>query len=1116
MHPSLKSVIPISATVLLSLASPLPLPGTSLGIFLTSHGKISDRQSSPTAHSLLPTFQPNQALTSQNPKSQTDNRNSPLAQAQTDRDRQQSAEAEQLYQTAVKQYRQNQFQPALDTFQKALVIFRDIGDKVAQRKTLNNIAIVYDSLGQYPKAIESYQQLLVLVRDMNDKAGEGTALNNIAAIYSSQGQYPNALEFYQQALAIFRAINDTAGERTALNSIAIVHRKLGQNAEALESYQQLLALVRAIKDRAGEGTTLNNIAVVYRELNQYPQALNFFEQALAIHQELSDRIKQAETLNNIAVIYREQAQYPKAIESFEQALALYIEVSNLPPSDSELYTALAGQVTVLSNLAGVYNNLGQYAKARDFYQEALNTYQKLNQWLIAHQKASSDKPGEAKTLNNIGDVYQNLGDYAKSIEFYQQALDIFRAIGDKAGQRTSLNNIAVAYGKQNQSAKALDFFNQALAMTREIGDKTGEIAILNNLAAAYRNQSQYPQAIASYQQALAIEKEVGDRAGQGITLTGLGAVYFKQNQYAQALEFYHPALAIAQEVGDKEGEAIILSNIGVVLEQQQQPEIAIVFYKQSVNVRETIRQDMRSLSREQQESYTQTVANTYRSLANLLLSQGRILEAQQVLELLKVQEIRDFTREARIEGQPSEIALNLSEKRIVEKYGTLIAFGKQVYDCAQKQCAQFSQLNDQLDVLTREYNQTVETLIQEVRTRIAQDPNILDPTKLAKVKEIVDAKPGTVLIYPFVQQNKISLLWASTGGVFKSIEVPVGQRQLGETVLKFRQLLQNPNSDLTQVKATGKQLYDWLIKPIESELKSNRIQNLVFSLDRVTRYIPMSALFDGETYLVENYAVSTVLSADLTMMSDRLPPGTENTTVVALGLSNAVAGFNPLPNVPAELDAIVRKQPSDKTGIYPGIEFLNQAFDFRALRDNLVGRKILHIATHGQFVPGRPEESFIVLGTGEHLTIPQIQTLQYLGNIHLVVLSACETALGGPDSDGIEISGISSYFLNGGAKAVMASLWLVNDRSTSQLMRDFYRHLAQGTATVPIAKAEALRQAQLSLLRGSASTSGNTESRSSIQAEARQTSQATSTPNAASGFSHPYYWAPFILIGNGL
>jgi len=152
----------------------------------------------------------------------------------------------------------------------------------------------------------------------------------------------------------------------------------------------------------------------------------------------------------------------------------------------------------------------------------------------------------------------------------------------------------------------------------------------------------------------------------------------------------------------------------------------------------------------------------------------------------------------------------------------------------------------------------------------------------------------------------------------------------------------------------------------------------------------------------------------------------------------------------------------------------------------LVGHKILHIATHGKFVSGRPEDSFLVLGSGEKLTIPEIKTLQDLSNIHLVVLSACETALGGADQDGIEISGLSSYFLSNGAKAVMASLWSVDDASTSVLMAEFYRILATSTAQKPMTKAEALRQAQLSLIR----EGGN--------------------------FARPYFWAPFTLIGNSL
>jgi CHAT domain-containing protein len=112
--------------------------------------------------------------------------------------------------------------------------------------------------------------------------------------------------------------------------------------------------------------------------------------------------------------------------------------------------------------------------------------------------------------------------------------------------------------------------------------------------------------------------------------------------------------------------------------------------------------------------------------------------------------------------------------------------------------------------------------------------------------------------------------------------------------VKFRQLLQNPNSDIGELKATGKQLYDWLLpQSLQKELKDNKIQNLVFSLDRVTRYIPMSAVFDGEKYLIENYNISTIISANLTQTGERLPPGTQNTSVLAAGLSEAQKGFNP-------------------------------------------------------------------------------------------------------------------------------------------------------------------------------------------------------------------------------
>ncbi|NEP14280.1 MAG: CHAT domain-containing protein [Symploca sp. SIO2C1] len=145
-------------------------------------------------------------------------------------------------------------------------------------------------------------------------------------------------------------------------------------------------------------------------------------------------------------------------------------------------------------------------------------------------------------------------------------------------------------------------------------------------------------------------------------------------------------------------------------------------------------------------------------------------------------------------------------------------------------------------------------------------------------------------------------------------------------------------------------------------------------------------------------------------------------------------------NVPAEIDAIVRQSANDPQGIYPGLELPNQDFNYKSLRDNLATHLILHIATHGEFVSNNAYGSYLLLGDGKQLPIRDIQNLRDLSKIHLVVLSACETALGDTGQDGSEIAGLSYYFLNGGAKAVMASLWQVDDGSTSLLMQRFYNN----------------------------------------------------------------------------
>ncbi|MBW4521548.1 MAG: tetratricopeptide repeat protein [Scytolyngbya sp. HA4215-MV1] len=980
----------------------------------------------------------------------------------------QRVEVDQLAQQGDRQYREGKFPEALATYQRVVTLRQQIKDRPGEGEAFYNVGRTYYQLTRYTDALKAYQQALAIRSDFNDKDGVAVILNSVGRTYYKLNNYAQALKIYQRALELRLEVGDRLGEAITRDDLGNVYRGMGDFAQAVESHQKALELTRQLGAKpADEAKILNNLGLAYEGSSKYQAALEAYQQALERFKALNQVPNITTTLTNISSIYINLGQFAAAEKSLQEALQIAKEIGSQ-----------RDEAAILNNVGAIRERLGQYSKALEAYQRAAEIFLALE-----------DLSKQADMFNNIGVVYERLGQYPKSLEFFQKALLIRQSIGDRAGEGSSLNNMGTIYYKSQQYSKALELCQQALKLARDSGDRSGEAVTLNNLGTTRNKLGDFRQAAELYQQTLEIRAEVGDLLGEAITLGNLGSAYHSLKAYPQALGFYQRALGMARSLGDRQTERVILANMGHLFREQAQPDLAIAFYKQSVNVTEAIRKDLRSLSRQDQEAYTQTVAMTYRNLADTLLTKGRVAEAQQVLELLKVQELQDFTEDVENKTEKMGVTIAPIEASILQENGSLIAFGQKVEQCKQTQCSQLPQLTAQLQALNQQYDQTVQSFEKEIQQRLKNDPSSLDPAILPGLKSLVESQPGTVLIYPLVLKDKIWLLMAAQGGIVKRYEVPVNEAQLGEAVLKFRRLVQDRRFRPKGAQAAGKQLYEWLVRPLEKELDANQIKHLVFALDRSTRYLPMGALFDGNQYLIEKYTVSTVLSANLTNLSERLPTGVQNTTILALGASEFTGGFNPLPNVPTELDAIVRKHKSDVQGIYPGLEFLNQAFNLTTLQANLPGRKILHIATHAAFVSGRPEDSYLVLGNGKKMTTDEIKTLTRLGDVHLVVLSACETALGGPDQDGIEISGISSYFLNAGAKAVIASLWSVDDASTSQLMREFYGILAKSTAENPVTKAEALRQAQLSLLH-------------------TQTNDAD--------FSHPYFWAPFILIGNGL
>jgi CHAT domain-containing protein len=231
---------------------------------------------------------------------------------------------------------------------------------------------------------------------------------------------------------------------------------------------------------------------------------------------------------------------------------------------------------------------------------------------------------------------------------------------------------------------------------------------------------------------------------------------------------------------------------------------------------------------------------------------------------------------------------------------------------------------------------------------------------------------------------------------------------------------------------------------------------------------------------------------------------------VGLGLTHAVAGFPALPNVRAELQSVVTA-----TRV-PGVEYLDEAFTRARLEQGLaLGLPIMHIASHFRFAPGSDEASFLVLGDGSHLSLRALREEEFrFDRLDLLTLSACDTAmLGGRDQDGREVEGLAVLAQSKGAKSVLATLWPIADRSTAMLMREFYRLRETGQ----LEKAEALREAQLSLLRGRADGLGADGATGAHRGLERETpaGMARAAGNDGPGtFAHPYYWAPFVLMGS--
>ncbi|MBD2302737.1 CHAT domain-containing tetratricopeptide repeat protein [Nostoc sp. FACHB-190] len=678
-----------------------------------------------------------------------------VASAQTPDPR--KTEADKLFVQGSQQFDTSQFEAALQSWQKALNIYREIKDRQAEGAALGSLGIAYYSLGDYPKAIEYQQQSLGIAREIKDRLGEGNALGNLGLAYHLLGDYPKAIEYQQQSLGIAREIKNRQGEGATLGNLGIAYYSLGDYPKAIEYQQQHLAISREIKDRQGEGAALGNLGVAYYSLRDYPKAIEYQQQRLVIAREIQDRLGEGQSLGNLGVAYYSLRDYPKAIEYQQQRLVIAREIQ--------------------------------------------------------------DRLGEGQSLGNLGVAYYSLRDYPKAIEYQQQRLVIAREIQDRLGEGQSLNNLGLAFYKSGNLATAEKTLYEGIKVYESLRDKklweslrdkkladTNKVSIFETQRSTYRTLQNV--LIAQNKTDAALEISERGRARAFVEL--LSSRLNKYNSEIKSLST--PTISEMKQIAKQQNSTLVQYSIIYddfkVENQQQYKESELYIWVIKPNGEVTFHhQDLKPLWQKQNTN----LANLVKSIlgTNTRLWKKPLQQLHEILIQPIAQELpKDpnahviFIPQASLFFVPFPSLKDADNKYLIEKHTILTAPSIQVLDLTHKQRIQTRNPSNQNALVVGN------PIMPRVAYKPGDTPEQLDPLPGAEIeaKEVARLLNTKAIIGKDATKNQILKLlpkariihlathgWADdTRGLGSWIALapnPKNQNEIGNGLLTAEEIL---------------------------------------------------------------------------------------------------------------------------------------------------------------------------------------------------------------------------------------------------------------------------------------------------------------------------------------
>jgi CHAT domain-containing protein len=760
-------------------------------------------------------------------------------------------------------------------------------------------------------------------------------------------------------------------------------------------------------DQLQQALCLSYLALAAQKLGDWPQAEQTIAESLKRLPDPAPPQVLAQILNSQGRIQIGMGQPEAALASWQQA--------------EQQYNAAADQIGQLGsriNQAQALQTLGLYRRAQTLLEQINSSLQ-----------TQPDSQLKALGLKSLGIVLQVTGNLNESQQVLEQSLAIAQQLNLPAQISDTQFSLANTLRSLQATEAALQLYQQS---ARQSPTELGQLqAQLNQLSLLVEiPQTQQAQVLAAQLQPT-ISRLTPSR----------DALYLQVNFATQFSRLPTPDAALtaaqlltattqqAQALADTRAESYAVGQLAHLYEQTQQWDLARSLSQRALLLAQTAHADdiayrwQWQLGRILKQSDIPAAKATYRQALTSLESIRRdLLATHPDFQISFRQDVEPLYRELvelLVLNHPSPNPADLQQAR-----------------------------------------ETIEAL------RLAELENFFRSACLETAQQIDAIDKSAAIFYPILLAEQLVVIVSLPDQPLRYHIAPVPQSQVETVAAAFRRRLLLPYSSDREIQSLAQQLYGWLIQPVAAALTDSQIQTLVFVQDGILQTIPMSALYDGERYLVETYSIA--LTPGLRLFEPK-PLEQIPLNAVTAGLTEARHSFEALEFVEAELAQIQSAITSDV--------LLDQNFTSTTLADKLNASPapILHIATHGQF-SSQADQTFI-LAWDQPITVARFSNLlQARGqqpNLELLVLSACETAVG----DSRAALGLAGVAVQSGARSTLASLWLIDDESTPLLMTQFYQALK-----TELSKAAALRQAQLTLLQGE--------------------------------YRHPRFWAAFVLLGN--